>query len=261
MTCIRGNVVPQEEFITRFGINGGLSVVRGLDYKKFMNLDAEKIKTLLQPSNARFIRQFGLETIVNGYGSKNERLFVHDLIDITELSISISCRQFKDKLLAKPLIADFRKRMHFRTPEAHVFLDILMEMFSNDELEVSITHPKQFDLLFNVLETDTLLTVVKMITKKLHLVERISVVSLGPANGSIVAHFLNGVFPSIVRTINPEAREGRRIRGLREIKKHRNDVITKRLYDYSPEETAVMLSLLDQVANIANEKYHEEINC
>lgn len=261
MTCIRGNVVNQEEFITRFGINGGLSVVRGLDYNKLMAMDIDRIKLLFQPSNARFIRQFGLETIVNSYGTKNQILFIHDLIDITELAISISCRQFKDRLLAKPLITEFRKRMNFRTAEAEVFLDILMDMFRNDELEVSITHPKQFDQLFNFVQTDDLLKVVTGFTKKLHIAEKISVVSLGMANGSVKAHFLGCIFPSIVRTINPCAMEGRRIRGLREINKHRKDILDKRLYEYTPEETKALISLLDKVANLANEKYSEEISC
>lgn len=261
MTCIRNNIVNQEEFITRFGINGGLTMVRGLDYKKIMAMDIKHLKLLFQPSNARFIRQFGLESIVNGYGTKNELNFIHDFINITELGISISCRQFKDKLLSKTLVADFRKRTPLRTEEGKIFLEIMLEMFLNNELEASITHPRQFGYLFGILEQDEFLKIITLVTKKLDLLEKISIVSMGAATGSVTAYFMHGIFPTLVRCLNPGSKEGRRIRGLRELKKHRQDVLTRRLYDYTPEEHSVLLSLLDKVANITHEKYSEEVGC
>lgn len=260
MSVFQDYTLNQNDYIIKFGCNGGMSVVRGACYDKIINMSAEKLPLLFQPVNARTFRQFGLETIVNCHVSNDRRSCIHDLINLTELSMSISCMQFKDKLIAKNVIREVEKNVKLRSKMSKVFLDMLVEMFLNNQIGVSIIHPIQFSKFFNLIKEDSLITVVKTVHKKLDLIYHIHLVGLGGPNIDKVGYFVNKVFPSIVRVLNPGVKEGRLIRGRRELVKHKREIAASKPYDFTDEEVALITKLLDEVIARAEKDDEEDIS-
>lgn len=260
MSVFQDYTLNQSDYIIKFGCNGGMSVVRGACYDKIINLDANKLPLLFQPINARIFRQFGLETIVNCHVGKDKRDCIHDLINLTELSMTISSMQFKDKFIARNYVKEINQNVKLRSKTSKVFLDILTDMFLEDQIGISITHPIQFSKFFNLTKDDTLITIVKMIHKKIDLLYSIHLVGLSGNAEDKENYFINTMFPSIVRAINPGAKEGRRIRGQRELVKHKKDIVSGKLFTYTTEEEKLLLCFLDDVITRAEKDSNEIIN-
>jgi hypothetical protein len=247
MTCINHNVLSQDEYVIKFGINEGMTVVRALSYDKIMGLSLEKLKLLFQPTNARNVRRFGLESIVNGRINEYRTRSINDFIDIVELSLDISSKQYKDKLLARSIATGILNNFKCRNKDSKFYVNVLVEMFENNEIDISLTHPTHFGQIFNLTVNDKLLSIVKMVKKKSHLLEKIFLVSMGNGNETKEKHFITTIFPSLVSTANPISKEGRRIRGEREIIKHIKEIKTCKNYDYTVEEQQSLIELLNLV--------------
>lgn len=260
MSVFQDYTLNQNEYVIKFGINGGMSVVRGACYDKIINMSVEKLPLLFQPVNARIFRQFGLETIVSCHVSNDRRSCIHDLINLTELSMSISSMQFKHELIAKNVIKDIEKNVKLKSETSRVFLNILIDMFLNNQIGVAIIHPIQFSKFFNLVKDDTLTTVIKTINKKLDLIYHIHLVGLGGPSTDKEGYFINKIFPSIVRVVNPGIKEGRAIRGQRELVKHKRDIISCKMFEFTPEETALLVDLIDKVLACVGKNDNEEIS-
>lgn len=260
MTVFQDYTLNQSEFVIKFGCNGGMTVVRGACYDKIINLDVNKLPLLFQPVNARMFRQFALETIVSSHISYNKRDCIHDLMNLTELSMTISSMQFKDKFIARNYVKEINKNIKLKSKSSQVFLDILIDMFLNDQIGVSITHPIQFSKFFNLTKDDNLVSIVKMLHKKINLLSAIHVVGLSCKMDDKENYFINTMFPSIVRSINPGAKEGRRIRGQRELIKHKKDIISNKLFTYTAEEEKLLLRFLDDIIARSEKDSNEIIN-
>lgn len=245
MTQQPTRILDENSYTIKFGINGGLTIVRAVSFDKIMALTEDQLRLLFQPSNSRKLRQFGLEAIVNGRISPYQASCIQDLIDLTELATSISCQQFSDPLVTKQIIKNIHETHKCRVRESNVIRHILIDMFENNQLEVSLIHLTQFSKLFSLTKEDDLLKIVKTVTKKFHLVNKIFLVSMGNKSDTKVYYFITRIFPSIVRALNTVSSEGRRIRGSRELTKHRRDVLTNKQFEYTAEEAKELLNLLD----------------
>lgn len=247
-------ILDESQFTVKFGINDGLSVVRAFSYDKFMALSLEDMRLIFQPANALKIRQFGLEAILSGSLGPLRLNSINDIIDLTELATSISSHQFRDPFIKRDFVKEIKKKCICRVKEMEIVRDIVIEMFLNSELDVSLIHPVQFGTLFNTTGNDTLTYMVGRVSKLFHLVSKIYMVRMGHNEDTKEAHFVTIIFPSIVRAINNFSTYGRRIRGAREITKHRKDILSNKFYEYTVEESTVLIKLLDQVIE-ENAKY------
>lgn len=252
-------ILDESLYTMKFGINGGLTVVRAISYEKLMSLTLDQLKQLFQPMNASKLRQLGFEALVNSAFSKRKNLVIHDLVDIAELSITISSQQFRNEHIKKQMINDLLGKVKIRSKESQIFLDTLLDMFDKQELEITIVHPRQFGKMFNTEATDTLEYMIDRVTKQLHQLKHFYMVRLGHDFESKEKHFISVIFPSLVRALNPNQGEGRRIRGQREIRKHRTDILHRGEFNYTANETAALLSLIDQTIN-EGEKYGNSIS-
>ena len=247
MLIVNDYKLKQEEYIVKFGINDGMTVVRGVSYAKVMKMPIEKLKSLFQPSISRTFRQFALETAVNGNISKDAGDIILDLSNICELAQSISCKQHKDPFIMRRHEKEIRERMVFRMERSKPFFETMMGMFLNNEIQVSICHPIQFATYFNTTKDDSLVTIVKVLEKKYDLIKNIHLVSLPMGEGDVVSHFVNTVFPSVVRSINPTLNRGRQLRGLREVVMHIRDIDSDANFTYTEEEKSVVKTFLNRV--------------
>lgn len=259
MSVINSRILDESLLTIKFGINGGLTVVRALSYDKLMALSLEDMKQLFQPSNSTKIRRLGLESIVNGNISKYRADTINDFIDLTELASSISSQQFINSTFKRQLVDDLCHKTNMRNCENKALLDIVIQMFENNELDVSIVHPIQFGRLFNTRVDDTIDFIAKRVLGSFNLVQRIYLVKLGYSLDDKVSYFVSVIFPSIIRAINTLKSEGQRIRGCREITKHRRDILNHKHFEFTPNEQEALVALLDRTIEEAA-KYDIAIN-
>lgn len=239
-------ILDESLYTVKFGINGGLTVVRSLSFDKLLELSIDNVKLLFQPSNSSKVRQFGLEAVTNGRINGYRVQVIWDVSDLTELAASISCQQFRDPVIKKAFIKEYCSKVKPRSKEGEAFFSVLLDMFEKDEIEITLNHPIQFGRLYNTAVDDELGYLVERVTKNFHLIKKIFFIKLGNNFETKETHFVTGIFPSIVRTLNTVTSEGRRIRGCREIAKHRKDVLSNKYFDYTPAETEGLVKLLDR---------------
>ncbi len=247
MLLVDEHTLPQEDYIIKFGINGGLSVVRAISFAKIMDLSVEKLKMIFQPYTARTFRQFAMETFVNGQINDEHKDMIMDLADLSDLSMTISSFQFKDKLLAEHRIKEFRRKIKLRRSQSEYFLTVLLDMFQKNEIQVSITHPIQFGTYFNTSKDDSLLTLVTQVKRRYDLFEKVRLISMPAPKNEKIGYFVNSIFPSMVRALNICQNDGRKLRGIREVVKHIRDIKANTYFDYTVEEQVLLTELLEKV--------------
>lgn len=248
MTHIDDNTLPQSDYVVKFGILNGQSIVRGISFEKLLSLPIEKMAKIFQPDTARLFRQFALETIVNGHIKPESKEIIHDLANLTTLSMTISSLQYRSNAERDFKVEDIKKSIVLNNHASQPFVDILLDMFVNNEINISITHPTQFGALFGTVKDECIESVVNKIMKKYDLIKNVHLVSLPAGDNTKDSYLINTIFPSIARVVSSPDKPGRQIRGMREVTKHINDIRKDKFFTYTEEEREALLTLLERVS-------------
>lgn len=247
MLIVNESILPQDEYIFKFGTNAGLTVVRGVSYDKLMALPLEKLELIFQPYTARTFRQFALETVVNGRMPHTEKYVIKDLADLTDLATAISSLQHKPDYVKQRKVDEIREKVNLVRSESRPFLEVLIDMFMGNRLKVSITHPVQFGTFFDSGKDDSLAKVVNTVLKQYDLIKLVHLVALPAGKDNSVSYFIHTIFPSIVRAISETRNRGRQLRGMREVVMHLRDIKVGKHFEYTLQEQIALRELLNKV--------------
>lgn len=235
-----------------FNIRTGLQNVKALNHHAILNLSDDDLPKLFMPYLSNNLRRFGLEAIVNGNNTQNDKDFILDLIDLIEISRKLSQHQFKCDY-TKALLVDKIQNMELKNDRSQRIVNVLLKLFGKGSIPVSINYIYDFNKMFNVDDT-SYVQIMENCINNMHILTKIAYYHPHDKYSHKSVWFYGKFMLTVIGAVSKYSDDVKVSRSLRSLRYH---ITESTKFFKTDEEIELVKKLVEKAEPLAKERLYE----
>lgn len=244
--------VQIDDITFSFSICNGLQSVKGLNHNAIFNLSDQHLLGLLSPVLSNNLRKFGLEAVVNGRNTEEDKNFIMDVIDLVEVSRSLSHKQFLPDY-DKAIVASGLQELNLRSEKSQRFKEIILKAFKDQNIPVTINYIYDFNAMLGIGDTNYT-EVLKACNNNIDYLTKISYYHPHDKYSNVSDWFYGKFILTVIGAISNDSNEVKISKNLRSLRYH---VEESKKFFKDTEDLKLVVELVDKAQSIAKNKLYK----